>query len=158
MTWTDVNFDEVVAGDEILPEDQYTFEVISATRDRFDREKFSIRLDVAAGPYKGQRLYVEYPNPGKADKNHPEGGPQNWVIKAFKLFLNAVKPFGYTLHTFETPVDFVNRIVAEADAKNEPILIMARNTHNTYTDKETNELVTKNKVTPRSVRPYEPND
>jgi hypothetical protein len=156
MSWTDVNFAEVNPGQDLIPEGDYTLMVVSGSRGKFDQEEVSVRLNVAtAGPFQGQTVYLRYPNPAKADKNNPQGGPQNWVVKSFKLFLEAVKPFGYSIREGESPVDFINRMSKEADQKNEQILIDGRIAHETYADKETGEPVTRHKIVFKSVKPCE---
>jgi hypothetical protein len=156
MAWTDVNFDEVNAGTDLIPEGDYTFMVISGSRGKWDQDEVSVRLNIATpGPFAGQTVYLRYPNPAKADKNQPADSPQNWVVKSFKLFLEAVKPFGYTMARGESPVEFINRAVADADKKNEEIYIDARVGHETYADKETGEPITRHKIAFRSVKPSE---
>lgn len=156
MGWTDVNFDEVTAGTDLIPAGDYTFMVISASKGKFDSEEISVRLNVATpGPTQGQTVYLRYPNPAKADKNQPADSPQNWVIKSFKLFLEAVKPFGYAMTQGETPVEFINRMTKAADQANEQILFDARVQHETYADRESGEPVTRHKIAFRSVKACE---
>jgi len=156
MAWTDVNFDEVNPGQELIPEGDYTFMVISGSRGKFDQEEISVRVNVATpGPFQGQTVYLRYPNPAKADKNNPQGGPQNWVVKSFKLFLEAVKPFGYKMVSGESPVEFINRMAQAADHKNEQIMFDARIGHETYADRETGEPITRHKIVFRTVKPCE---
>jgi hypothetical protein len=151
MAWTDVSFDEVNPGAELLPEADFTFMVVSGSRGKFDQEQLSIRLSIATpGPYQGQSVYLNYPNPDKAGKGVPANDPRNWVNKAFKSFINATQQ---TMAPGEHPVDFINRIVADADERNSQILIDARIAHETFPDKETGEPVTRHKVAMRSVKP-----
>jgi hypothetical protein len=155
MSWTDVNFEEVNPGQDLLPEGDFTFLVNSANKNKFKPGAFDVRLTVATeGPSQGQSVFLRYPAL-TADKNNPSGGPQNWVVKAFKLFLEAVKPFGFKMEAGEEPVDFVNRMVNEAEDKNEEIYIDARIAHETYADKETGEPVTSHKIVFRSVKACE---
>jgi hypothetical protein len=155
MSWTDVNFEEVNPGQDLIPEGDYTFLVISANKNKFQPGAFDVRLSIASpGPFQGQSVFLKYPKLA-ADKNNPNGGPQNWVIKAFKLFLEAVKPFGYKMNTGEEPVDFVNRITNEAEDNKSELYIDARIGHESYADKETGEPVTRHKVVFRSVKPTE---
>jgi hypothetical protein len=156
MAWTDVNFDEVNPGQELIPEGDYTFLVISASRGKYDQDEVSVRVNVATpGPFQGVTVYLRYPNPAKADKNQPADSPHNWVVKSFKLFLEAVKPFGYTMAKGETPVEFINRIANDADRKNEQIMFDARVGHETYADRETGEPITRHKIAFRSVKACE---
>ena len=155
MTWTEVNFDEVNPGQDLIPEGDYTFMVVSAAKGKYDAERSEIRLSIATpGPFQGQTVYLSYPSV-RVDKNNPNGGPFNWVVKTIKLFIEAVKPFGYRIAAGEAPVDFVNRITQEADSKNEQILIDARIAHETYADRETGEPITRHKVAFKSVKPCE---
>ena len=149
MAWTDVNFDEVNTSQELVPEGTYTFMVCGANRNKFDSEKVDVRLEIATqGPYAGQPLYLQYPNPEKVG-GFPANDPRNWVMKAFKAFVLAT---GHDMQRGEHPVEFVSRIVNEADAQNTQIYIEARVTIDTFPDRETGEPISKNKVALRSVK------
>lgn len=156
MAWTDVNYEEVTTGRSLLPIGDYTFMLVSASRGRFDVEVVDMRVSVATpGPYQGETLFHKYPNPEKADKRQSASSPNNWVNKAFKLFLNAVKPYGFLMAQGEHPVDFINRICAEADQKNESILFDARIEHDSYTNKESGELVACHRIVLKSIKACE---
>lgn len=155
MAWADVNFDDVNLGVDLIPEGDYTFMVVSGQKGKWDEGKFEVRLNIATpGTFQGQTLYLSYPNP-KVDKNQPDDSPRNWVMKSIKLFLEAMRPFGYTIAKGESPVDFVNRIAADADQKGEQLLFDARVQHETYADKETGEPQTRHKIAFRSVKACE---
>lgn len=150
MAWTDVNFNEVNTSQELVPAAVYQFRVAGANRNKFDSGKVDVRLEIVTdGPYQGTPMYLQFPNPDKADHNHPGSDPRNWVNKMMKQFINAT---GGSYEQGEHPVDFVTRIVSEAEDRGEDILIEARVDQRTFPDRETGEPITKNQIALRSVK------
>ena len=150
MAWTDVNFNEVNTSQELIPEGTYTFRVAGANRNKFDTEKVDVRLEIATtGPYQGVPRYLQCPKPDKAGKGMPASSPQKGVNKMMKLFINAV---GGGIEPGEHPVDFLTRIVSEAEDRGEDVLVEARVDQRTFPDRETGEPITKNQIALRSVK------
>lgn len=152
MAWTDVDFETVNPGADVIAEGEYTFMVVGANWNKFDKDAFDIRLNIAtAGSYQGVTVYFRYPNPAKADKNQPANSQFNWVNKAFKQFIDAI---GKKKEAGEDPVSYITRIVKEAEADNEVLLFDAKMTENEYQDRNTQELKKDSKIAFRSVKAH----
>jgi len=53
MSWTDVNLIEVKTTLETLPEQNFKFQVLGATKSKFDEDEVQVKVKVAEGPFAG---------------------------------------------------------------------------------------------------------
>lgn len=107
MGWKDVSLAEVSPTFEVLPQAEYTLEVVGASY-REDKNQagfvdISMRVAVAAGDYQGRTLFVDYPDPERVSK---AGKPFDWSKQALKRLEHAL---GIEQTPGEDLVDMLNR-------------------------------------------------
>lgn len=99
MSWTDVNLLEVKTTLETLPEQTFKFQLLGATKGKYDEEEIQVRAKVADGPFAGTPVYVRYPSPAK----------QDWSPRVMKRL---IEKLGVDVDETEAhdPVAYFNRV------------------------------------------------
>lgn len=123
MSWTDVNLLEVSTSLEPLPEQTFKFQVLGASKGKFDEEEIQVKAAVAEGEFTGRIQYVRYPSPARFD----------WSPRVLKRLVQAI---GVPLENSEAhdPVAYFNRIAGDPNGA----FFLAPMKHRSKTDKDGN--------------------
>lgn len=104
MSWQDVNLLQVSTSLEPLPEQTFKFQVLGASKGKFDEDEIQVKAAVADGEFTGRLQYVRYPSPAKFD----------WSPRVLKRLVQAI---GIPLEDSEAhdPVAYFNRVAGDAN-------------------------------------------
>ena len=66
MAWTDIDLSELSTETRVLPEQKFTFEIVSSRKNPWQAGKVDVTAKVAEGEFAGEITYFSYPEPDDA--------------------------------------------------------------------------------------------